>query len=128
MTWKLNRVRQCKKCPWKVSTDPHDIPDGYCETRHKALADTIADPEAGNLNVMLNGATMRVMACHKSIKGRETYCVGWLHNQTGSGNNIALRFLMLSCENFDAIKLDGPQHATFADTLPKTSIDDGTGG
>lgn len=29
---------QCAKCPWKVTTDPFDIPDGYCPTKHAALA------------------------------------------------------------------------------------------
>lgn len=42
--WKLKRVRQCGKCPWKVSTDPHDIPHGYCEKKHANLASTIAEP------------------------------------------------------------------------------------
>ena len=27
----LKRTKQCKNCPWKVSTNPFDIPDGYCE-------------------------------------------------------------------------------------------------
>lgn len=44
MSWKLKRVRQCKACPWKVSTDPHDIPNGYDVDLHKNLACTIAEP------------------------------------------------------------------------------------
>ena len=28
---------QCAKCPWKVSTDPHDIPNGYDEGKHRDL-------------------------------------------------------------------------------------------
>ena len=27
---KLKRLKQCAKCPWKVSTDPHDIPNFCC--------------------------------------------------------------------------------------------------
>jgi hypothetical protein len=26
--FKLKRTTQCAKCPWKVSTNPYDIPDG----------------------------------------------------------------------------------------------------
>ena len=46
-TWKLKRVVQCKKCPWRVDVDPHDIPNGYSETKHRALETTIARPECG---------------------------------------------------------------------------------
>lgn len=42
MKWKLKRTVQCAKCPWKVSTNPHDISNGYCETKHKDLEETIA--------------------------------------------------------------------------------------
>lgn len=40
--WMLKRTIQCAKCPWKVSTNPNEIPDGYCETKHKVLEETIA--------------------------------------------------------------------------------------
>jgi Family of unknown function (DUF6283) len=109
--WKLKRVRQCAKCPWKVSTDPHDIPDGYSEDLHRDLACTIAEP--GSLR-----GTGRAMACHEHPPGDEAYCVGWLANQLGPGNNIGLRMKMLSCENAGAIRLDGEQHERFEDTLP----------
>lgn len=36
--------RQCKKCPWKVSTDPYDIPNGYCPDKHAKLSSTVAEP------------------------------------------------------------------------------------
>lgn len=48
MTRKLRRLRQCEKCPWKASTDPHEIPDGYSEGQHLALARTIAKPASAN--------------------------------------------------------------------------------
>ncbi|WPE24248.1 hypothetical protein ShzoTeo12_54710 (plasmid) [Shinella zoogloeoides] len=112
MNWKLKRVRQCDKCPWKVSTDPHDIPNGYDEVRHAALTTTIAAP--GSLT-----GTGRAMACHEHPVGEEAHCVGWLMNQLGPGNNIPLRLKVRSCENIDAVVLDGPQHETFAETLPK---------
>lgn len=44
MTWKLKRTAQCAKCPWRVDVDPHDIPNGYCEVKHRALESTIARP------------------------------------------------------------------------------------
>ncbi|WP_432654036.1 DUF6283 family protein [Sinorhizobium fredii] len=107
------RIRQCDKCPWKVSTDPHDIPHGYTETLHHALARTIAEP--GSLH-----DAGHVMACHEHPPGDEADCVGWLMNQLGPGNNIPLRLKVRSCENIDAVTLDGPQHERFVDTLPKT--------
>lgn len=112
-TWRLKRTRQCAKCPWKVSTNPHDIPHGYCEKKHAALSSTIADP--GSLRG-LNG--MPAMACHEHKPGEEAHCIGWLVNQIGPGNNIPLRMKMMSCENADKIQLDGEQHETFEDTLP----------
>lgn len=111
MTWKLKRVRQCDKCPWKVSTDPHDIPNGYDEDKHRNLACTIAEP--GQLRLSGNA-----MACHEHAEGEEAHCIGWLVNQLGLGNNIGLRIRMMSCENRAAIQIDGPQHETFEDTLP----------
>lgn len=43
--------RQCAKCPWKKSTDPRTIPNGYSETKHAALAGTIAEWFRGTLGV-----------------------------------------------------------------------------
>lgn len=110
-TFKLPRTKQCAKCPWKVSTNPHDIPDGYSVEKHKALECTIA-----------KGIFFRqtnVMACHHSTGDDEMYCVGWLHNQLGVGNNIGLRLKMISCENIQDLKIIGKQHQKFKDTLPK---------
>ncbi len=112
MAWKLKRTNQCKKCPWKVSTDPHEIPNGYDEELHRGLECTIADQGAG---LMSRG---RAMACHESPVGEEAHCVGWVANQLGPGNNLGLRIQMLSCENVGAIRLDGDQHERFEDTLP----------
>jgi hypothetical protein len=116
MGWKLKRLRQCEKCPWKVSTNPHDIPNGYSADLHRSLAGTIADPN----HIPRPGETLRNFACHEHPVGEEVECVGWLMNQIGTGNNIALRLKMLSCENAHLIQLDGPQHKRFEDTLPKT--------
>src|SRR3954468_218997 len=89
MTWKLKRTHQCEKCPWRVETDPYDIPNGYDPEKHRALANTIAEP--GSLR-----DTGGVMACHETD---DAHCIGWLVNQLGPGNNIGLRMRMMSCEN-----------------------------
>ena len=110
MKKKLPRTRQCSKCPWKVSTDPYEIPNGYSKNKHCALKKTIADP--GSLNF-----TSHVMSCHEHSAEEEAYCIGWLANQLGPGNNIGLRLKMLGYD-LSEVRLDGDQHETFEDTLP----------
>ena len=112
MTWKVKRVRQCDKCPWKKSTNPHDIPNGYSDLLHQGLAQTIAEP--GRMSV----GDFHAMACHEHPVGDEAHCIGWLMHQLGPGNNIGLRLRMRTCENARHIQLDGEQHETFEDTLP----------
>lgn len=107
----LSRTNQCNKCPWKVTTNPFDIPNGYDVAKHQNLACTIASE--GNL------APNKAMACHESKEGQEDYCIGWLHNQLGRGNNIPLRIKMIRCTNAADIRIHGEQHLTFEDTLPK---------
>jgi hypothetical protein len=109
--WQLKRTHQCEKCPWRVETDPFDIPNGYSEAAHRDLARTIAEP--GSMR-----PTGHAFACHEHDSADEVYCVGWLMNQIGPGNNIPLRMQMLSCDNRSAIRLRGEQHETFEDTLP----------
>jgi hypothetical protein len=115
VTFKLKRVRQCDKCPWKVSTDPHDIPNGYAVEKHRGLACTIAKP--GDTSGLFGGRP--AMACHEHPPGDEAHCVGWLAHQLGPGNNIGLRLQMLRCENIGQVTLDGEQHERFEDTLPE---------
>ncbi|WP_147283028.1 DUF6283 family protein [Pseudorhodoferax soli] len=114
--WKLKRTVQCEKCPWRVGVDPHDIPDGYCETKHQALADTIAEP--GQLPVP--GAPLRAMACHETD---DAHCVGWVNHQLGPGNNIPLRLSVLSCSNIGKLRLRGEQHPSFEATLPGKPVE-----
>ena len=109
--WKLKRTHQCEKCPWRVETDPHDIPNGYSVDLHRGLADTIAEP--GSLR-----STERVFSCHEHDSAEGVHCVGWLVHQVGPGNNLGLRMQMIGCENAGAIRLRGEQHPTFEDTLP----------
>lgn len=109
----MKKRRQCKQCPWKVGSNPHDIPNGYEVEKHRALKRTIAEPGALNL-----GPEIRVMACHESKVGADTVCVGWLAHQLGPGNNIALRLLMMRGK-LPAFELVGEQHERFEDTLPE---------
>lgn len=106
--------RQCAKCPWKVCVDPHDIPCDYSARKHAALINTIATP--GQLNI---GPILRIMACHEQPTGKELPCVGWLDNQYNEGNNLAVRLAVVQGKLSANYELDGPQHKTFEDTLPK---------
>lgn len=110
---KLSRTIQCAKCPWKVSTNPHNIPDGYCEIKHRGLKNTIAEPGK------ITGGPLVAMACHHSTMDNMQHCVGWLINQLGVGNNIPLRIQMLGYSNVGELKTKGKQHQRFEDTLPK---------
>jgi hypothetical protein len=109
--WRLKRTKQCSKCPWRKDVDPHAIPNGYSEEKHRDLACTIADP--GSIRGF--DGPMQVMACHET---QDAHCLGWLMNQLGPGNNIALRLSVRSCENIKQVRLVGEQHETFEDTLP----------
>jgi len=110
MEGEITEMKQCKKCPWRVDVDPHDIPNGYCEEKHRALKDTIAT------GFNYNGCSIKMMACHESPVGNEKPCVGWVANQLGPGNNIALRMWAIHVK--PKIELVGEQHETFEDTLP----------
>jgi Family of unknown function (DUF6283) len=112
--WRLKRTVQCKACPWRQDVDPHTIPHGYSVERHAALRSTIATP--ADVTALTPGTPLHVMACHET---EAAHCVGWLMHQLGPGNNLALRILALTCTNIGQVRLCGPQHATFDDTLPR---------
>jgi hypothetical protein len=95
--------------------NPHDIPNGYSEDKHRALESTIAKPDVAGMIASITSCEMRVMACHET---HDAHCVGWLANQIGPGNNIGLRIRMRDCENVREIKLVGEQHESFEQTLP----------
>ena len=104
------RRKQCKACPWRKDVVPQrDIPGGYCPAKHRALTSTIATGP-------IIGRQIRAMACHEFPVGAEEPCVGWLANQLGPGNNIALR-LLASRGGVPAFDLAGEQHERFEDTL-----------
>ena len=111
MKFRLKRTRQCKKCPWRKSTNPFEIPYGYNLELHKSLISTIAQEGVY--------CPTTSMACHHSRPGKEQYCIGWLYNQLGPGNNIGLRLKMMHYKNVGDIQIFGDQHEKFEDTLPK---------
>ena len=104
--------RQCEKCPWKVSTNPNEIPNGYCEKKHRALDSTIS---RGRMNL---GSSLKMMACHETKVGKELPCVGWLAYELGPGNNLGLRLAVFRGQVDANFELDGEQHENFEDTLP----------
>ncbi len=104
---------QCAKCPWKKSTDPHDIPNGYDVEKHKDLKNTIAVPG------QFARGPRHTMACHESLVGKELACVGWLVHQLNEGNNIGLRMAVMDGVVDANVRTVGPQHKRFEDTLPK---------
>jgi len=113
MPWQLTQTKQCGTCPWRADSNPFDIPNGYDVAKHAALKSTIAQP--GSLDGI--GQPLRAMACHKTPPGSETYCVGWLYNQEGIGNNLPLRFKLRDCTNKHEVQVFGRQHKRFEDTL-----------
>lgn len=108
--------KQCDKCPWKVTTNPYEIPGGYDVEKHRRLTNTIAEP--GSIEFFSSTGPLRIMACHESDLGGEVPCVGWLMNQLGEGNNIALRYAVLRGKVDADVELVGEQHACLEDTLP----------
>lgn len=112
--------KQCAKCPWKKSTNPHEIPDGYSPCQHRALRRTIAEPGAFH---GLRGQ-MRMMACHEYPAGAEMVCVGWMGNQLGPGNNLGLRMAARSNLVEWNVETVGEQHEHFEDTLPEEEHED----
>lgn len=109
--------KQCAKCPWRKITNPREIPKGYSENKHRRLERTISK----NLLDFVGAPVMRIMACHESDVPNERVCVGWLHNQLGVGNNIALRIAVFEKRISANYKIVGEQHECFDETLPACS-------
>lgn len=116
-----NARSQCNCCPWKKTTNPRDIPNGYCEIKHANLKSTIADPEDPLSTI---AGDLHIMGCHAPPAGVNQVCVGWLANQLGPGNNIGLRLAMAGGKFSKNYKVVGPQHTHFEDTLPKDEMDE----
>lgn len=109
-------IKQCKSCPWRVDCVPdRDIPN-YSPKLAAGLTATINSGIA-SLQTLFSGQ-MRIMACHYSKPGEEFPCAGWLYNQLGTGNNIAVR-LRVAQGNLPPPEVDGPQHEVYEETLCK---------
>jgi hypothetical protein len=104
-----NEMRQCKSCPWIKGSKKEDIPN-YDAKLHEKLKGTIQGVE-------INMESLRIMACHFSEFGDEQTCVGWMHNQLGEGNNIALRIQALSEDWDHNYELVGDQVNNFDETF-----------
>ena len=79
-------TKQCKACPWRVDVIPaRDVP-GYEPGLYDRMRATLRD----GLDSLAPGTRMS-MACHHQVDGEELPCAGWIHNQLGVGNNLAVR-------------------------------------
>ncbi len=107
-----NTIVQCKSCPWRVDSDTADIPNYIPELHHRLRRTIKSGLES------LPGSCLNVMACHHSRTGSEHACAGWLHNQLGVGNNIAVRIAVMT-GTMPVPEVDGEQHDSFDGTLPK---------
>lgn len=107
-------ISQCATCPWRKDADPdREIPNGYSRDLHAGLACTISKAPT-----IPTGGRLRAMACHYAEPGKEYACAGWIHNQMGEGNNIAVRLAVMTGQ-LPVPKVHGDQHARFEDTLPR---------
>ncbi len=85
---------------------------------HEGLQDTIAPSNTlEQLNKFAQSKTVKIMACHDSSETELYHCIGWVHNQLGSGNNVALRMSFRDCQNVNEIEVEGEQHSRFEDTF-----------
>ncbi|GAB4542660.1 MAG: hypothetical protein Tsb0014_35600 [Pleurocapsa sp.] len=114
-TWKLEKTKQCKNCPWLIGHDKSKIPN-YDPIAHRQLQSTIQEQTATEFIESINDNKMKIMACHELTKQNNYHCIGWINNQL-IHNNLRLRFHMFFCENAKDIELIGEQHKTFEDTF-----------
>lgn len=98
-----------------VKFDGRDFASG-CLVAHPYAAEIIAAyaAEEGHTWIRMNPSGEK-----ESPVGREKDCVGWLANQLGPGNNIALRLAVRVGRVSADFELVGKQHPRFEDTLPR---------
>lgn len=107
-----DKVHQCKSCPWRATCVPEkDIPN-----YRRELAEGLTKTIRSGLETLAE-TTRHIMACHYSKPGAEFPCAGWLHNQAGAGNNIAMRLAVMTGA-MPVPVVDGDQHEHYEDTLP----------
>jgi hypothetical protein len=103
-SWKLNRTKQCEKCPWKVSVSA--TPPNY-EWDDKVV---MPDHSSGE-------GTISMIPCLESTKDSTEYCVAWIQNQVGGAHNPRLRNNMHYFENGKDVKTIGKQHSNCTSNL-----------
>jgi hypothetical protein len=108
-------VVQCKTCPWRVGCVPEEDIPGYNLNLAKKLDATIATGDESLREIL--SPTVRIMACHYSKPNAEIHCAGWLHNQLGVGNNLAVRLRVMTGA-MPVPRVSGDQHGRYEDTLP----------
>lgn len=98
--------KQCASCPWKRSVNPDSLPGGYGHVDREAVARaSIGD------TVSLRREAPR-MGCHVVRPGPVLPCVGWLVQQLGPGNNLALRMDVMVGRVDGNVETVGPQRAS----------------
>ncbi len=107
----FRRSRQCEKCPWKVATDPNDIPGAYSPDKHARLM-TCQQGEGTEGAIAALKGPLRIMACHEAPPDDQYACVGWLDNQLNDGNNLMLRIRAAAGELPRNLVVFGEQHPT----------------
>lgn len=85
-----------------------DIPGQYSAEKHARLIQC----QSGGVEGLRD--PIRAMACHESSPGREYPCVGWLVNQLGPGNNLALRLRAITTGEYRDLQVEGDQHESLA--------------
>lgn len=99
---------QCASCPWKLSINPDALPANYGHVDRDAVVRASAEP----------GSFRRPegppIGCHVVRPGPVLPCVGWLVQQLGPGNNLALRMKVIAGVVDDTVETVGPQRATLA--------------
>jgi hypothetical protein len=114
---KLAREKQCKSCPWRVDAELSDIP-WYDKKMHLELTSTIWNFTRDGVK----SPELRAMACHCSPEESPEMCVGWLLNQVGVGNNLALR-LHLRKYDLSGVEVFGEQYETLSETIIRSRKD-----
>lgn len=88
------RRRQCRRCPWKISTRGR-IPGGFSADARAVVREAL-DP-----------GSMLAMQCHDTPDHAPLHCIGALHHMLEAGN-ISMRLRVIA--GLDPGITTGPQH------------------
>ncbi len=99
--------KQCASCPWKRSVDPDRLPGSYGHVDRDAVATHSAE---GTRSLRRDTPGM---GCHVK-RNAGLPCVGWLVQQLGPGNNIAMRIAVSIGQVDGNVETVGPQRTTLS--------------